>query len=172
MTTILSISAFYHDTHAALVVDGAIVAAAPEERRTRRKRDQHVPRHEIANLASFARRSAHSRGAGIAWGSGWAAPGADLIAADGFGARRGPGCAPAAMRRIPGAGRGCRQPGLDFRRIANDVLVPLVSGVASDSCSRWRSRVIDPEHSAVVNRLPVLGAAGAEDATDSTFPIQ
>lgn len=76
------------------------------------------------------------------------------------------------MRRIPDAGRGCRQPGLVFRRIANDVLVPLVSGVAFDSGSRWRSRALDPERTAAVNRLPVLGAAGAEDTTDSTFPFR
>src|SRR5690606_24681280 len=36
-TRILGISAFYHDSAAALVVDGEIVAAAQEERFTRRK---------------------------------------------------------------------------------------------------------------------------------------
>ena len=37
MTKILGISAFYHDSVAALVVDGQIVAAAQEERFTRKK---------------------------------------------------------------------------------------------------------------------------------------
>ena len=42
-TTILGISAFYHDSAACLVVDGAIVAAAQEERFTRRKHDPGFP---------------------------------------------------------------------------------------------------------------------------------
>jgi carbamoyltransferase len=40
---ILGISAFYHDSAAALVVDGKIVAAAQEERFTRRKHDEVFP---------------------------------------------------------------------------------------------------------------------------------
>ena len=47
MTTILGISAFYHDSAAALVVDGDIVAAAQEERFTRRKHDHAFPVHAI-----------------------------------------------------------------------------------------------------------------------------
>jgi carbamoyltransferase len=43
MTTILGISAFYHDSAAALVVDGHIVAAAQEERFTRIKHDAAFP---------------------------------------------------------------------------------------------------------------------------------
>jgi carbamoyltransferase len=43
MTAILGISAFYHDSAAALVVDGDIVAAAQEERFTRRKHDPSFP---------------------------------------------------------------------------------------------------------------------------------
>ena len=39
MAAILGISAFYHDSAAALVVDGRIVAAAQEERFTRKKHD-------------------------------------------------------------------------------------------------------------------------------------
>lgn len=46
-TTILGISAFYHDAAAALVVDGRIVAAAQEERFTRRKHDAAFPRHAV-----------------------------------------------------------------------------------------------------------------------------
>jgi len=47
MTAILGISAFYHDSAAALVVDGQIVAAAQEERFTRRKHDQSFPRNAV-----------------------------------------------------------------------------------------------------------------------------
>ena len=48
MTAILGISAFYHDSAAALVVDGQIVAAAQEERFTRIKHDPAFPTHAIA----------------------------------------------------------------------------------------------------------------------------
>src|SRR5438874_2888728 len=47
MTAVLGISAFYHDSAAALVVDGEIVAAAQEERFTRKKHDPRFPRHAI-----------------------------------------------------------------------------------------------------------------------------
>src|ERR1044071_1372653 len=47
MTAILGISAFYHDSAAALVVDGKIVAAAQEERFTRKKYDESFPVHAI-----------------------------------------------------------------------------------------------------------------------------
>ena len=47
MTTILGISAFYHDSAAALV-DGDIVAAAQEERFTREKYDARFPSQSIA----------------------------------------------------------------------------------------------------------------------------
>src|SRR4026208_812429 len=47
MTTILGISAFYHDSAAALVRDGEIVAAAQEERFTRKKHDASFPQHAI-----------------------------------------------------------------------------------------------------------------------------
>ena len=43
MTAILGISAFYHDSAAALVVDGEIVGAAQEERFTRKKHDHEFP---------------------------------------------------------------------------------------------------------------------------------
>ncbi|MGH7223079.1 MAG: carbamoyltransferase N-terminal domain-containing protein, partial [Gemmataceae bacterium] len=48
MTAILGISAYYHDSATALVVDGTIVAAAQEERFTRRKHDASFPAHAIA----------------------------------------------------------------------------------------------------------------------------
>jgi len=44
---ILGISALYHDSAAALVVDGSIVAAAQEERFSRKKHDPGFPRHAI-----------------------------------------------------------------------------------------------------------------------------
>jgi len=47
MAVILGISAFYHDSAAALVVDGEIVAAAQEERFTRRKHDHEFPLNAI-----------------------------------------------------------------------------------------------------------------------------
>jgi len=45
---ILGISAFYHDSAAAIVVDGEIVAAAQEERFTRKKHDAGFPQHAVA----------------------------------------------------------------------------------------------------------------------------
>jgi carbamoyltransferase len=48
MTAILGISAFYHDSAAAVVIDGEIVAAAQEERFTRKKHDPDFPREAIA----------------------------------------------------------------------------------------------------------------------------
>src|SRR5580693_362797 len=44
---ILGISAFYHDSAAALVADGRVVAAAQEERFTRKKHDASFPRNAI-----------------------------------------------------------------------------------------------------------------------------
>lgn len=45
---ILGISAFYHDSAAAIVCDGEIVAAAQEERFSRKKHDPRFPKHAIA----------------------------------------------------------------------------------------------------------------------------
>jgi len=44
---ILGISAYYHDSAACLVQDGRIVAAAQEERFTRKKHDHRFPKHAI-----------------------------------------------------------------------------------------------------------------------------
>src|SRR5262245_9991967 len=44
---ILGISAYYHDSAAALLRDGEIVAAAQEERFTRKKHDARFPSHSI-----------------------------------------------------------------------------------------------------------------------------
>jgi carbamoyltransferase len=52
MTAILGISAFYHDSAAALVIDGEIVAAAQEERFTRKKHDASYPRNAIDYVLS------------------------------------------------------------------------------------------------------------------------
>ncbi len=48
MTSVLGISAYYHDSAAALIVDGEIVAAAQEERFTRKKFDETFPVHAVA----------------------------------------------------------------------------------------------------------------------------
>jgi carbamoyltransferase len=48
MTNILGISAYYHDSAAALLCDGEIVAAAQEERFSRKKHDARFPGHAIA----------------------------------------------------------------------------------------------------------------------------
>src|SRR4029434_7004073 len=44
---VLGISAFYHDSAAAIVEDGEIIAAAQEERFTRRKHDPNFPTHAV-----------------------------------------------------------------------------------------------------------------------------
>lgn len=51
---ILGISGLYHDSAAALVVDGAIAAAAQEERFTRKKHDADFPRHAVEYCLSVA----------------------------------------------------------------------------------------------------------------------
>jgi carbamoyltransferase len=48
MTAILGISAFYHDSAAALLIDGQVVAAAQEERFTRVKHDAGFPNQALA----------------------------------------------------------------------------------------------------------------------------
>jgi len=47
MRHILGISAYYHDAAAALLREGEIVAAAQEERFSRRKNDERFPRHAV-----------------------------------------------------------------------------------------------------------------------------
>lgn len=54
LTNILGISAFYHDSAAALVVDGRIVAAAQQERFSRIKHDERYPAEAIAYCLSAA----------------------------------------------------------------------------------------------------------------------
>lgn len=51
---ILGISAYYHDSAAALIVDGAILTAAQEERFTRKKHDDAFPEHAVTYCLSEA----------------------------------------------------------------------------------------------------------------------
>ena len=55
MVSILGISAFYHDSAAAIIVDGKILAAAQEERFTRKKHDSSYPFHAVAFVLKFAK---------------------------------------------------------------------------------------------------------------------
>jgi carbamoyltransferase len=54
MTSILGISAFYHDSAAALIVDGDVAAAAQEERFSRKKHDERFPVHAARYCLSEA----------------------------------------------------------------------------------------------------------------------
>ena len=54
MKSILGISAFYHDSAATILVDGKIVAAAQEERFTRKKHDSSYPFHAIEFVLKYA----------------------------------------------------------------------------------------------------------------------
>jgi carbamoyltransferase len=47
VTSVLGISAFYHDSAAAIIVDGEIIGAAQEERFTRKKHDASYPKNAI-----------------------------------------------------------------------------------------------------------------------------
>ena len=55
MTSILGISAFYHDSAASLIIDGKIIAAAQEERFTRIKHDKSFPKNSINFVLNFAK---------------------------------------------------------------------------------------------------------------------
>ena len=63
-TYILGISAYYHDSAACLVEDGRIVAAAQEERFTRKKHDAGFPTHAVGVLPEGSR---HHAGAARSW---------------------------------------------------------------------------------------------------------
>ena len=54
MSSILGISAFYHDSAACILVDGKIVAAAQEERFTRKKHDPSYPHNAIEFVLKYA----------------------------------------------------------------------------------------------------------------------
>ena len=51
---ILGISCYYHDSAACIVEDGRIVAAAQEERFTRKKHDQDFPARAVRYCAAEA----------------------------------------------------------------------------------------------------------------------
>ncbi len=55
MTKILGISAFYHDSAAAITIDGKIIAAAQEERFSRKKHDPSYPYNAIEFVLNFAK---------------------------------------------------------------------------------------------------------------------
>tara|TARA_B100000795_G_scaffold130688_1_gene97513 strand:+ start:1362 stop:3194 length:1833 start_codon:yes stop_codon:yes gene_type:complete len=55
MTSILGISAFYHDSAASLIIDGEIIAAAQEERFSRKKHDAKFPTNAIKYVLSEAK---------------------------------------------------------------------------------------------------------------------
>ena len=54
MTSILGISAFYHDSAAALIIDGKIVSAAQEERFSRKKHDARYPFNAVEFVLSHS----------------------------------------------------------------------------------------------------------------------
>ena len=54
MNSILGISAFYHDSAACILIDGKIIAAAQEERFTRKKHDSSYPHNAIEFVLNFA----------------------------------------------------------------------------------------------------------------------
>ena len=54
MSSILGISAFYHDSAACILVNGKIVAAAQEERFTRKKHDPNYPHNAIEFVLKYA----------------------------------------------------------------------------------------------------------------------
>ncbi len=55
MTSILGISAFYHDSAACILKNGKIIAAAQEERFTRKKHDPNYPHNAIEFVLKFAK---------------------------------------------------------------------------------------------------------------------
>ena len=54
MKIILGISAFYHDSAASIIIDGKIIAAAQEERFTRKKHDPSYPSNAIQFVLKHA----------------------------------------------------------------------------------------------------------------------
>ena len=59
MSKILGISAFYHDSSACLLIDGKIIAAAQEERFTRKKHDNSYPKNAINFVLEFSSLKLH-----------------------------------------------------------------------------------------------------------------
>ena len=55
MTSILGISAFYHDSAAAILIDGEIIAAVQEERFTRKKHDSSFPKNAVDFVLKYSK---------------------------------------------------------------------------------------------------------------------
>ncbi len=55
MTSILGISAFYHDSAASLIIDGEIISAAQEERFTRIKHDSNYPFNAVEYVLNYSK---------------------------------------------------------------------------------------------------------------------
>tara|TARA_B100001057_G_scaffold207855_1_gene208520 strand:- start:1188 stop:3026 length:1839 start_codon:yes stop_codon:yes gene_type:complete len=55
MSSILGISAFYHDSAACILINGKIVAAAQEERFTRKKHDSSFPQNAVEFVLEYAK---------------------------------------------------------------------------------------------------------------------
>ncbi len=55
MSSILGISAFYHDSAACILIDGKIIAAAQEERFTRKKHDSNYPHNAIEFVLKYTK---------------------------------------------------------------------------------------------------------------------
>ncbi len=55
MSSILGISAFYHDSAACILINGKIIAAAQEERFTRIKHDSNYPSNAVEFVLNFAK---------------------------------------------------------------------------------------------------------------------
>ena len=53
VSSVLGISAYYHDSAAVLLVDGEIIAAAQEERFSRRKHDMSFPSQAVQYVLSL-----------------------------------------------------------------------------------------------------------------------
>ena len=53
MTSILGISAFYHDSAACILKNGEIIAAAQEERFTRKKHDPSYPHNAVEFVLNY-----------------------------------------------------------------------------------------------------------------------
>ena len=59
MKSILGISAFYHDSAACILIDGEIIAAAQEERFTRKKHDPSYPHNAVEFVLDYAKLKLH-----------------------------------------------------------------------------------------------------------------
>ena len=59
MKSILGISAFYHDSAASILIDGEIIAAAQEERFTRKKHDPSYPNNAVEFVLDHAKLKLH-----------------------------------------------------------------------------------------------------------------